>query len=105
MTATTTEYRSMDAPQWWANLTEQEKQVYEQIPDQMDCVHHPSFSLPQAESRFFGDRAEDISVPRWTYFPEATDDLPPQPVERTTLTKEHEQTLFLRYNYARYRLG
>jgi RNA polymerase sigma factor (sigma-70 family) len=105
MTATMTEYRSTDAPQWWAKLTEQQKQVYEQIPDEVDCVHHPSFSLPQAEERLFGEQAEKIRVPHWTYFPEATDDPPMQPAERTTLTKEHEQTLFLRYNYARYRLG
>jgi RNA polymerase sigma factor (sigma-70 family) len=105
MTATTTQPRSMDAPQWWAKLTEQEKSAYERIPDEMDCVYHPSFSLPQAEERLFGEQAERIRVPHWSYFPEATDDPPAQPPERTTLTKQHEQTLFLRYNYARYRLS
>ncbi len=104
MTVTTTQYRSTDAPQWWANLTKVEKQLYLEIPEEMEYVHHPSFSLPQTEDRLFGDGAEEIPVPQWSYFPDATE-TSPQPVERTSLTRQHEQTLFLRFNYARYRLS
>ncbi|MGC9453396.1 MAG: sigma-70 family RNA polymerase sigma factor [Phycisphaerae bacterium] len=105
MTATTEQHRSTDAPRWWTSLDLGQKELYRRIPDEMEYVYHPSFSLPQAEERLFGEQAEHIPVPRWTYFPEGTDESPPQTVERTTLTREHEQTLFLRYNYARYRLS
>lgn len=75
------------------------------FPSELDYVDHPSFRVPQTEDELFGERADRIEVPAWTHFPEVPEDIEMARNGRTTLTPRDEVRLFLRYNYARYRLS
>jgi RNA polymerase primary sigma factor len=86
-------------------LTDEERRIYSRIPAEIDHVSHESFSGPDAEEHLFGLESQEIEIPAWTSFPEAADELPPARGRRTRLTGKEEAALFLRYNYARYRLG
>jgi RNA polymerase primary sigma factor len=87
-------------------LTEEEIRLYRQIPGRVGFVYHPSFSFPLTEEKLFGPDAKKIEVPPWKQHsvikPEET-----QSVGRAkrTLNPRQEELLFLRYNYARYRLS
>ncbi|MBS3735133.1 MAG: sigma-70 family RNA polymerase sigma factor [Phycisphaerae bacterium] len=70
----------------------------------VDYVYHPSFSLPAAERKFWGDERTDIPVPRYNLLPEVAEEMPHAPPARSTLAPDEEKELFLRYNYAKYRL-
>jgi len=78
---------------------------YERIPAVVDFVDHPSFSRPEVEDELFGEKAEEIAVPEWASFPEVPEEVEPRRRGRTTLNRAEEAGLFLRYNYARYRLS
>jgi len=74
-------------------------------PSSTDFVDNPCFEEPDIEQRLFGEGAERVAVPEWTHFPEVPEDIDPRRRGRTTLGAEDEAKLFLRYNYARYRLS
>ena len=74
------------------------------VMDPMDFVAHESFSSRKTEERLFGPGAEAIDVPAWSYLPEAADDLDGMIGHRRALRAPQEVQLFLRYNYAKYRL-
>ena len=86
-------------------LGEHERRLYNRIPETVDHVDHPSFRRRAAEQELFGEDSRDIVVPRWTQFPEIPEDIPRTRQKRPTLSQAEQQMLFLRYNYARYRLG
>ena len=69
-----------------------------------DFVNHPSFLKRTTEEKLFGDGAKGLEVPGWTHFPEVPGEVDVRRASRTRLSSEDEATLFLRYNYARYRL-
>ena len=70
------------------------------------AVRDPSFSSRKAEENLFGPGSIQISVPAWTHFPELDDDGEmPARTKRVSLSGREEAALFLKYNYARYRLG
>jgi RNA polymerase primary sigma factor len=72
--------------------------------EEVRYVYHPSFSHPGAEEKYWGAATEPIDVPHYELPPEVLDD-PPTPCHRgPSLTAEQERTIFLRYNYAKYRL-
>jgi len=85
-------------------LTELELLRYEEIPSTVDFVHHSSFASPAIEDRLFGEGAMRIDVPAWTDFPEVPEEAWSVGAGRPALRREEEVFLFLRYNYARYRL-
>jgi RNA polymerase sigma factor (sigma-70 family) len=99
--------RAMERPMvgWMYELSLAQRQAYELIPAEMDYVYHASFASPSAEDRYFGQSAAPIEVSNWTYFPEALEDMPVHSSRRMTLSGKDEVSLFLRYNYARYRLS
>ena len=71
----------------------------------VDCVYDRSFSSPGAERKLWGARRECIPVPHYRLLPEISTDVGQDFVaRRILLTGEQERTLFLRYNYAKYRL-
>lgn len=70
-----------------------------------DYVSHPSFSNPGVEKDLFGKNGQPIERPQWTSFPEIPEDAPVRKRGKTALSADDEVKLFLRYNYARYRLG
>ena len=86
-------------------LSPEQRRSYARIPTEIDYVDHPLFADPQAEARLFGGQADSIQVQDWTHFPEAPDDFEPRGKARVALSGRDEATLFLRYNYARYRLS
>ena len=86
-------------------LSEAEQALYERIPEKIDFVPHESFPLAETEEALFGKKAVRIPVQDWTHFPEAPEDATPSRAARTVLKGKDEAALFLRYNYARYRLS
>lgn len=80
----------------WVDLTEMEVPEY---------IYHPTFSLPQTEDRLWGQDRERIAVPRYSLQPTVFDEDEQTRSVPRRLTKVEEKTLFLQYNYARYRLA
>ena len=86
-------------------LTRQQQLRYERIPEDVKPVWHPSFDDPDAKARFFGVGAREIMTPGWTLSREVPDETDKAPRRRKVLSKADEAQLFLRYNYARFRLS
>jgi len=86
-------------------LTENERQLYNQIPSEVDYVYNSCLASPSTEDSLFGESAQKVEVPSWTHFPEVAEEVPTGRSKRTVLKPEDEVRLFLRYNYARYRLS
>lgn len=79
--------------------------IYRRIPESVSHVPHESFELPTTEKELFGKESKEVNVPQWTHFPEVPEDSPASRKARKALSKDDEAHLFLRFNYARYRLG
>ncbi len=88
-----------------ARLTDAEGRQYDGIPESIDYVFDPSFDLAATGEELFGPEARRIDVPRWTQYAEVPADVTTALKKRTSLDKDEEQLLFLRYNYAKYRLA
>ena len=86
-------------------LSGAQRQLYDRIPDRVDHVDHPSFAWAATEGMLFGPEAEAITVRHWTQFPQVPDEIVTTGQARKALTPQQEGEIFLRYNYARYRLG
>ncbi len=86
-------------------LTEAESVLYDQIPDSIDYVPHSCFELAATAAELFGPAAKAVDVPEWVQFVEVPEDMRMAKKTRTALNKDEEHVLFLRYNYARYRLA
>lgn len=71
----------------------------------LDYIHHPSFSLPGTDERLWGPGRRRISVPPYALVAVVGDEPSGRPAERSPLSREDERTLFLRLNYAKYRLN
>ena len=78
--------------------------TYLRIPPDIRCVKHPSFEDPQTEEKLFGPDAEQVYVPAWCCPPEVPENRPASRIRPIKLTAQQEVLLFLRYNYARWRL-
>jgi RNA polymerase primary sigma factor len=83
-----------------AKLTPAERQVYKTIPEDLDYVDHKSFSKAATEKKLWGPDRERIEVLDYSLFPE---DVDPRKT-RQSISGDQERTLFLRYNYAKYRV-
>lgn len=92
-------------PRFLTDLDEGQLDAYRRIPEEVSYVYHTSFASPNVAEQLFGDDAAEIQVPTWTQFPEVAEDIPTRQPRRMTLTAREESLLFLRYNYARYRLA
>ncbi|MDP6634074.1 MAG: sigma-70 family RNA polymerase sigma factor [Phycisphaerae bacterium] len=86
-------------------LTPELQSIYKRIPETVSHVPHESFELPATEQELFGSENDEVSIPKWTHFPEVPEDTPTSRKARKALSKDEEARLFLRFNYARYRLG
>jgi RNA polymerase sigma factor (sigma-70 family) len=67
-------------------------------------VYHPSFCRQAALETYWGSRAEPIEVPHYELPPEVVEDTPALGHRGPSLNAEQEKALFLRYNYAKFRL-
>jgi RNA polymerase sigma factor (sigma-70 family) len=85
-------------------LTGEKLAIYLRIPPDIDCVPDPSFDAASAADRFFGSSAIHVSVPQWFSPPDMRSVQPRERAMATRLSTEQEVLLFLRYNYARWRL-
>jgi len=89
-----------------APLTENEKRLYAQIPTEIDFIPHTDFFSASAEAGFFGPNAKDIAIPRWNSSRNHDGEEAAMIAGSSRkLAAKDEEVLFLRYNYARYRLG
>jgi len=86
-------------------LTRCQQDSYERIPEDIKPVWHPSFDDPDAKERFFGTEAREINTPGWALSREVREETGKAPRRRKVLSKADEAQLFLRYNYARFRLS
>jgi len=89
-------------------LPVEQRAVYERIPDEVRYVPHPSFRTLSAEEKLFGEDAPRIDVPQWTQFADVPEELSSgrrAGKGRRSLRPAEEAVLFLRYNYALYRLA
>jgi len=84
---------------WWARSAEE---LLEE--ESIEYVYHPTFSLPVTEERLWGENAEKIDVPRFGLLPEIGETDSRKTRGKALLTAKQEKALFLRYNYAKYRL-
>ncbi|MBT3200604.1 MAG: sigma-70 family RNA polymerase sigma factor [Phycisphaerales bacterium] len=96
---------SKDASGSSKGLAPELQSLYRCIPESVSHVSHESFKGSKAESEFFGPDACELDIPRWTHFPEVPEDSDVSRKVRKALTRGQEENLFLRFNYARYRLG
>ncbi len=91
-----------------SQLSSDEVAIYCKIPKSVSFVDHPSFKDPSTEQDLFGERAETIEIPIWKGFYPAIEEENIGQIkgrQRGPLSRRKEQILFLRYNYARYRLS
>jgi len=86
-------------------LSPEDRRLYQSMPATMDYVPHVSFSGRDTERQLFGPDAEEVPVVRWRQYPELDEPGHSPPRLRAQLTRSQEKVLFLRYNYARYRLS
>jgi RNA polymerase sigma factor (sigma-70 family) len=82
-----------------------EAEVYSKINWEQSFIPNDLFEQSGAESRFFGPAARKIQEPVWDCLVDDAKDIPLVRNRRTTLTDEEERELFLRYNYAAYRMA
>lgn len=88
------------------HLEDSDRKLYERIPKAVSYMPHPSFEEPGAEERFFGPEVATIRLPGWSDFIQAEEEIERSggSVGRLRLKEAEEKELFLRFNYARYRL-
>ncbi len=86
-------------------LSREDRRLYESIGPEVDYVPHPDYRLAATEQRLFGPQARDIAVHQWRQFPEIEDERRRPARPRVKLSREDEAELFMRYNYARYRVA
>ena len=73
-------------------------------PTEISYVDHPSFAMPGTEESLWGPESPTIEVPPFNLAVEVEDVSLADTRPARRLSTLEEQTLFLRYNYARYRL-
>ena len=97
--------RTIRPPGEAADLTGEQVCHLKQLAASQECVPHPSFELSCTEEELFGPDAPEVRVNAWANFPELQEDIPPRHQGYSPLRSADEIRLFLRYNYARYRLA
>ena len=97
--------KSLGARRALEALSKEDRALYESIGPEPDYVPHPDYRLVATERRLFGDGARRIEVHRWRHFPEVEGDRARPASPDRKLSREDEAELFLRYNYARYRVA
>lgn len=88
-----------------ASLSQEEHQLYRDLPEEADYVRHPSFASSATEERLFGPERRAIRVSGYRLLPEVPEDSTCSREQRGPLGAQDERELFLRYNYAKYRLS
>ena len=92
------------ASRGWNSLSDEERRRYAGIPRRIEYVGHESFSSPEVEADLFGPDGLEVGDPVYTLAPEVPEDVPERAKARTLLGHREQTVLFLKYNYAKYRL-
>jgi RNA polymerase sigma factor (sigma-70 family) len=93
-----------DCPAFLARLCETERLVYHGIPEDVEYVWDQSFSRAGVERELFGPDAQ-VDVPPWIDRSQPMDEPSDTVIRPNVLGHDRTRILFLRYNYARYRLS
>jgi RNA polymerase sigma factor (sigma-70 family) len=93
------------SPEWYSRLDASQRRRYDELPESIDWVDHESFHEADAEQRYFGESAPNVEVPHWNSFPEVPEDIDTAQRSKNRLTAAEERELFLRFNYARFRMA
>lgn len=88
-----------------SQLTSEELDLYGSIPETVECMMHPSFEASATEATLFGEDVAEPQIDTWRQAMEVPERAPAPSARHAILTREEEVHLFLRLNYARYRLG
>jgi RNA polymerase sigma factor (sigma-70 family) len=83
----------------------QQRRLYESISSEVDYVPHPSYRLVGTQEKLFGPDAEKVEVAQWRQYPDMDEGEVEPTSARPQLSRGQEALLFMRYNYARYRLS
>jgi RNA polymerase sigma factor (sigma-70 family) len=70
-----------------------------------DYIYHQAFARQDAEQTIWGADRPEIDVACYALMPAVEGERPPSPAKPPRLSADQEKTLFLRYNYAKYRLA
>jgi RNA polymerase sigma factor (sigma-70 family) len=70
-----------------------------------DYIYHQAFARPDAEQAIWGSDSPEIDVACYTLMPAVEGERAPSLARPPRLSADQEKTLFLRYNYAKYRLA
>jgi RNA polymerase sigma factor (sigma-70 family) len=70
-----------------------------------DYIYHHAFARPDAEQTLWGDDRPEIDVASYALMPAIEGDGAQSFSKLPRLSADQERTLFLRYNYAKYRLA
>ncbi len=92
-------------PKYLSGLTSRQREEYLAIGESLDFVTNDIFEDASSEERFFGPDAMAIPVPRWSEFSDALGAMTQTRSAKGGLKGPQEVELFLRYNYARFRLS
>ena len=92
-------------PLFFDKLTSGELEIFNSVPDKIDFVCNELFDSSDAEETLFGKANNVVDIPMWSSFPETGITPSATAPVRKSLNRSDEATLFIRYNYARYRLS
>ena len=70
-----------------------------------DYIYNRAFSRPETEQKLWGSDSPLIDVANYSLMPAIEGDRVLSPTKLPRLSADQEKTLFLRYNYAKYRLA
>ena len=70
----------------------------------IEYIHNQLFTQAHAEEQLWGDDRERIPVARYSLLPQVDKETSTPKIKRTNLSAGQEKTLFLQYNYSKYRL-
>ena len=93
------------SPKYLNDMTARQLEEYLVIGESLDFVTNDVFEDAGSEERFFGPDAMDIPVPRWSEFSDTLSAMTATRSAKGGLKGPQEVELFLRYNYARFRLS
>jgi RNA polymerase primary sigma factor len=76
-----------------------------ELAPKLDYIYNRTFSRPDAEQKLWGNDSPAIDVASYCLMPAVEGDRVLTPAKLPRLSADQEKTLFLRYNYAKYRLA
>jgi RNA polymerase sigma factor (sigma-70 family) len=86
-----------------AKKTQSQKKDNRVTKADIEYIYHPLFASRKSEEKLWGPDRERICVPRYNLLPQVDAAASTKVLKRASLSADQEKTLFLRYNYAKFR--